>query len=662
MWRDPVLPGLVYASREDEARRLEELSAMQIIDTEPEESFDRVTRLVSEVLEMPICLVSLVTADRQWFKSCVGLTGELLDNRSTEREAAFCQYVVALQATLVVPDAQLDERFQQNRLVQQEGGIRFYAGAPLRTKAGHILGSLCVIDRQPRTFTAQQAVMLEEFAAWVVTELELRSLLLHHEETIQRNRFLATAVESAGLGISIAEVVNEEEGERAIIYANKAYLDITGYELEEVMGQDPRFLYGPLTDPLANNRIQHGLKERQTVHVEYLLQRKNGEPYWSHNTIAPVVDEQGQLTHTVAIQGDITESRLMSEEYHRTRRQLQSVVQNVKEVIFQTDAEGNWTFLNPAWEEITGFAEPESIGRHFLEFVHPDDREHNIREFLRVADGERRDYRDEIRYLTKSGDFRWMEVHARMTFDDMDRVIGMSGTLMDVDERVKATAQIQADVRTASTLQKSMLPPDLDEERVKIQSIFQPSQIVSGDTFSYKWISEDKLYGFIVDIMGHGVATALQLSTINVLLHQAAWKKKLRTLADRMEWVNNACIPFMPDGYFATALLFEFDLQQHKLTYVPAGINHFYADTQALRGTVTTNSYLLGIFENISFDQYELPFSPGDGFIFTTDGIYEQFDFDAHGANAPEVWARLATWAETNVTSDDATAVGLYIK
>ena len=121
---------------------------MAILDTPPEAGFERVTRLASRLFEMPIALVSLVDRERQWFKSCVGL-----DVNSTERDAAFCAHAILKDEVFIVPDATADPRFQDNPLVVRRSPfIRFYAGAPLITLDGLRLGSLCVMDKVPRTF------------------------------------------------------------------------------------------------------------------------------------------------------------------------------------------------------------------------------------------------------------------------------------------------------------------------------------------------------------------------------------------------------------------------------------------------------------------------------------------------------------------------------
>jgi diguanylate cyclase (GGDEF)-like protein len=127
------------------------------------------------VLETPIALISLVDGDRQWFLAHHGI-----DSTETPRKMAFCAHAIAGDGTLVVPDARQDPRFCTNPLVLQDPKVRFYAGTPLQSRDGHNLGTLCVIDRQPRHFSSSQVRLLEDLAQLVLRELELRRLTTVH--------------------------------------------------------------------------------------------------------------------------------------------------------------------------------------------------------------------------------------------------------------------------------------------------------------------------------------------------------------------------------------------------------------------------------------------------------------------------------------------------
>jgi excisionase family DNA binding protein len=156
-----------YPVPADERARLAAVGASGLVDTDEEARFDRVVRLASMVTGSPIALISLLTSTRQWFKARVGL-----EARETPRDWAFCSHAVLQDEVFVVEDAQEDHRFRDNPLVQKDPHIRFYAGVPLRDRSGHPLGTLCVIDREPRRLRAAEVQALQDLAAIASAEIQ----------------------------------------------------------------------------------------------------------------------------------------------------------------------------------------------------------------------------------------------------------------------------------------------------------------------------------------------------------------------------------------------------------------------------------------------------------------------------------------------------------
>jgi len=173
---------------ENEAERLHALDELNVLYTPAEERFDRITRLAGRLLDTPIALVTLVSDKCQWFKSAQGL-----DVPETPREISFCGHAILQEETFVVENAMTDERFSDNPLVTGDPNIRFYAGHPVHANDGSTIGTVCVIDREPREFSEADRATLRDLAALVESELQRdqfgevhRELLLQQDELARK--------------------------------------------------------------------------------------------------------------------------------------------------------------------------------------------------------------------------------------------------------------------------------------------------------------------------------------------------------------------------------------------------------------------------------------------------------------------------------------------
>ncbi|WP_051881301.1 GAF domain-containing protein [Parvularcula oceani] len=233
-----------------EAARLAALRRYEVLDTSPEPAFDRLTRLVSALLGAPICLISLVDEERQWFKSKVGLSVT-----QTARDLAFCEHAIRSDSVLVVPDATLDARFAHNPLVTGAPEIRTYAGAPLMTADGHALGTICVIWDSVTPVTGAMQAQLRDAGGAVMDALELRrTARLASEGAAARARFLAAInhdVRTPLNGIlGMFEILRSSSSEDARTYAQVGYgcasdlCDLLTKALEAAEDGSPLQLYG----------------------------------------------------------------------------------------------------------------------------------------------------------------------------------------------------------------------------------------------------------------------------------------------------------------------------------------------------------------------------------------------------------------------------------
>ncbi|MBI4898356.1 MAG: sensor domain-containing diguanylate cyclase [Actinobacteria bacterium] len=168
---------------DNEGRRLAALLALRVLDTGPEERFDRIARMAQKMFDVPMATISLVDFDRQWFKSHIGMS-----TRETPRSHAFCAHTILENEVLVVEDARRDSRFSDSPLVLDDPQIRFYAGAPISAPGGELVGALCVIDREARSASADDIETLRDLAAVVESELAASQLAVVDELTQLLNR------------------------------------------------------------------------------------------------------------------------------------------------------------------------------------------------------------------------------------------------------------------------------------------------------------------------------------------------------------------------------------------------------------------------------------------------------------------------------------------
>ncbi|SEK44719.1 DNA-binding response regulator, NarL/FixJ family, contains REC and HTH domains [Stigmatella aurantiaca] len=224
----PRPPAAAPALSQREQVRLAKIAQMNLVDDEaPEELLQSLVQETARTFNVPIALLSLVLKDRQWFKAHVGLTGKLREERGTEREAALCAHVVEADAAepLVVPDAATHPVFSSNRLVR-EGVFRSYAGAPLITREGTVLGTLCILDHKPLAISAEQVAGLVALARRVAGELDLRAQLRKSQRALSQERDAHVAVRLQA-DVLAAALNGLEDGvllfdhRRVILFANE---------------------------------------------------------------------------------------------------------------------------------------------------------------------------------------------------------------------------------------------------------------------------------------------------------------------------------------------------------------------------------------------------------------------------------------------------------
>ena len=303
-----------------ESERLGALRELDVLDSGPEPAFDTLARLAALAMGTPIALVSLVDAERQWFKARHGL-----DVGETPRDVSFCGHVVADDAPLVVRDAHSDERFADNPLVTGDPRVRFYAGMPLRTRDGRVLGALCAIDHAPREPTAAELEALELLATQVVAQLEARrarrALAEHRAKAEASARQLASLLEAMAEGV----VVHDRDGR--IVQSNSAALGILGVTRDSLHGlrtsETPIRAIRESGDAVAEREYpatRARLTGEAQIGVVMGVRRPNEEITWLSVNSIPRHDADGNVLEVITTFHDITTLKTATQRLHEQER------------------------------------------------------------------------------------------------------------------------------------------------------------------------------------------------------------------------------------------------------------------------------------------------------------------------------------------------------
>lgn len=228
-----------------------------------------------------------------------------------------------------------------------------------------------------------------------------------------------------------------------IVYVNRAFTLLTGYSAEEAVGRSPRMLQGPGTSPDVQARLHAALETGQPFSDQLVNYRKDGTSFVAHCSFAPLRDADGRITHWVGVQRDVSEQQRVADALRESEARYRSVVDSIREVVFQTDLFGRMAFLNPAWEAITGFSVRDSLGNAFFNYIHPEDRLRNDALLRPVAEHSPGFARYEFRVLTRGGGFRWVEVFARLNLGPSGEPLGLSGTLSDITTRKESEQRLR---------------------------------------------------------------------------------------------------------------------------------------------------------------------------------------------------------------------------
>jgi len=295
----------------NEAKRLEALRALNLLDTPPEERFDRITRLAARVLGVPIAYIVLIDEHRQVMKSRYGS-----DTTQTSRDQAFCSYAILENKQLVVPDARNDERFSDNPSVTGKPNIRFYVGSPIAASDGSLVGTLCVIDRQARFPSDEDLSVLRDLAQIAQNELNLAEMSTASKIQQQTEEKLRQSEARFREVVDIpGKFVWETTLEGKTVYISDRVEEVLGYSTGEMTKRGFFECIHPEDSVIATAKFYYAAQKGQRFSdLEFRSQAKDGNIIWLTARGAPMHDPQGKLIGYRGMCEDITERKQIQQE------------------------------------------------------------------------------------------------------------------------------------------------------------------------------------------------------------------------------------------------------------------------------------------------------------------------------------------------------------
>lgn len=403
-----------------EQQRINALKLYDILDTFPEKEYDDITQLASEICQTPIALISLVDEKRQWFKSRVGL-----DLQQTEREVSFCSHAIESDHIFEVSDATADNRFAGNPLVTGYPNIKYYAGAPLITKDGYRLGTLCVINAVPQQLTDNQKRSLQILAQSVMSLLDLR---YKQRET----EFFKKALNEVA---AVAVFNHNQECD----FINEKFCQLTEITLDEAVGKDTaQVTSADITDEEAN-KIRSTVADGHIYRNTIKNQSKTGKVTWNGLTIIPFTNTNKELVKLFSLRIDITNQMQILERLEEAEKLSKT---------------GNWEFnaVNGSryWSRglyaIMEIEESEMMDSHpsILDFLVPEDKEWMSKLVHGILTGKTTgNYVVEARAMTKSQKEKYLSIATKKICNSKDELVILCGTVQDITAQKEAELAVQ---------------------------------------------------------------------------------------------------------------------------------------------------------------------------------------------------------------------------
>ncbi len=423
--------------------RLAALRRTGLLDTPPEEAFDRLTRMSARLLGTPVSLISLVADDHQFFKSAIGLPEPWDSRRTTPISFSFCGQVVATGEPLVLEDARRHPLLRHNPVIRELGWVA-YAGVPLVTRQGHTIGALCVADKTPRLWSERDIALLQDLAASVITEIELRGEIAQRREVERGLRDsqeqFHSSFEESGIGVALIST------DGRWVRVNRALAETLGQTVDDLIGLPVEAQTHP-DDVSADREAMRLLLagECRTYTMEKRYVRPSGEVVWTLMNVSLVPGPEGEPGHLIAGIQDITERKQAEKTLYESEERYRLLAQSINEVVWDWDLLTDRLTWDPGSVPPLDYQHSQlgDTASWWYERLHPDDRERVIASINSALQEGRSAWTDEYRFRRADGGYAVVETRAHIARDETGAPFRVISAMSGLSNAQRADRQLQ---------------------------------------------------------------------------------------------------------------------------------------------------------------------------------------------------------------------------
>ena len=484
----------------------------------------------------------------------------------------------------------------------------------------------------------------------LIVELEARNEAA--DELKESQQLYEALAESSTAGIGL----RDEAGRFA--YVNKMMATMLEVpEPNQLLGVPYLDFVHPEDREESRRRIEANQIGEVASRREHRLVSLTGNVIWVESTGVPILRNDSK--YIMGVFQDCTARRRMEQTLRENEERYRAVMQQSNESILLVDIETRRILeVNPHCVETFGYSEAELLAMTTYDLV-ADTRENIDRRSDAISSGAGAN-EQLIHIRCKNGKILDVERSATVIQYGGKHVFMFANR--DISAERKLQALILRDVAMAAGVQKDLLPRGFDDLLVSVDTVYEPHHLVSGDFYDFIWSEDHKrLSGFILDVSGHGVSSALQCIAVSTYFRDIL--NSPMSLDARLKWVNRHVLRYFTHETFAAALGFEFDFSRRTLTFATAGIYGFLTSAQALPQLVKRPGSLLGILDDPEYTEWTVPIQAGDAFYFMSDGLFDivSREVDLPSGQYPQTIRMLRDIAASPGRRDDCSAVCIRI-